>query len=433
MAPTEMTVEDAAGLLRPTDQMGIPLGPGHPVGLLRALGQRDDWEDLEVSGALLTDLYELFTREGVRFLSGFFGPAERFLLASGGDIQFVPGDFRGFAPILEERSPRVMATVAAPPDDEGRCSLSLHAGAHIDEYHRAHADPDRLLIVEVSPNYPRTMGLPPEHPHSLHLDDIDVLVETDSSPVELPDPEIGDVEIAIAERALDYIVTGSTLQTGIGGIPSAVATLLAEQGGGEYGVHSEMFTPGLMALHQAGKITNAHKGEFEGYSITTFAAGSRALYDWLGGEGRELVRFLPVGVVNSAQVIADNNRLVSINGALAVDLFGQVVADNLGGTQFSGIGGHEDFMAGANLELEDRSLVCLPSTTEVDGRRISRIDAQLPQGSVVTTPRHLVDVVITEHGAAELRGRSVRQRAEALIAVAHPDFRDELRATSPVD
>jgi acyl-CoA hydrolase len=428
MAPTRMTPEDAAGLLRPTDTMAIPLGPGHPVGLLHAMGARDDWDDLLVSGALLTDLYELFTRPNVRFYSGFFGPAERFLLASGARIEFVPGHFRGFAPVLEAMAPRVMATAAALPNDDGTLSLSLHAGASIEGLHRAGADPDRLLIVEVSPHYPRTLGLPPEYPHTLHLDEIDVLIETDRAPVILEDPPPSDIERAIAGHALAFIGDGSTLQTGIGGIPTAVATLLAQGPGGDYGVHSEMFTNGLMELHKAGKVTNAHKGEFEGYSITTFAAGSQELYDWLDGEGRELVRFLPVDVVNSPEVIADNHRLVSINGALTIDLQGQVVADTIGGVQFSGIGGHEDFVAGAGLELEDRSLLCLPSTSTIDGKVISRISATLPAGSIVTTPRHQVDVVITEHGAAELRGRTVRERAEALAAIAHPDVRDELLA-----
>jgi acyl-CoA hydrolase len=423
-----MTPEEAAGLFRPTDTLAIPLGPGHPVGLLHAMGIREDWEDLLVSGALLTDLYELFGRPGVRFNSGFFGPAERFLLASGARIEFVPADFRGFTPILEELAPRVLATSAAPPDADGTLSLSLHAGATVDELHRVGADPDRLLIVEMSPHYPRTLGLPPEYPHTLHLDEIDVLIESDRAPVILEDPPVSDIERAIATHALPFIADGATLQTGIGGIPTAVATLLAQGPGGDYGVHSEMFTNGLMELHKAGKVSNTHKGEYEGYSITTFAAGSRALYDWLDGEGRELVRFLPVQVVNSPEVIADNHRLVSINGALTIDLQGQAVADTIGGVQFSGIGGHEDFVAGAGLQLDDRSLLCLPSTSTVDGQLISRITSVLPAGSVVTTPRHQVDVIITEHGAAELRGRTVRQRAEALAAIAHPDFRDELLA-----
>jgi acyl-CoA hydrolase len=428
MAPTVVTPAEAAALIRPVDQVGIPLGPGHPGGFLHALGERTDWEDLLVAGALLTDIYEVLLRPNVRFLSGFYGPAERLLLASGADVQFIPADFRGFGPILEQRSPRVMATSAAIPDADGNVSLSLHAGASIDELHRAGADPDRLLIVEVAPQFPHTLGLPPEYPHSLHLDEIDVLVESDKGPVLLEDAPPGPVEEAIAGHCLEFITDGSTLQTGIGGIPTAVATLLAEGSGGEYGVHSEMFTNGLMALHKAGKVTNAHKGEFEGYSITTFAAGTAELYEWLAGEGRELVRFLPVTVVNSPEVIADNHRFVSINGAITIDLYGQVVADTIGGGQFSGIGGHEDFVAGAGLQLEDRSLLCLPSTATVDGALVSRITAQLPAGSIVTTPRHRVDVIITEYGAAELRGRTVRERAAALVAIAHPDFRDGLAA-----
>lgn len=426
MATEHLTPEEAVARLRRTDMLGIPLGPGHPVGLLHALGARDDWEDLQVGGALLTDLYELFTRPGVQFRSGFFGPAERFLVASGADIRFVPGDFRRFGPILEAMAPRVLATAAARPDADGYLSLSLHAGSTVDELHRAGADPDRVLMVEVSPHYPPTLGLPPRWPHRLHLDEVDVLVETDRMPVIIDDPPPSEVELAIAGHVAAFVTDGSTLQTGIGGIPSAVATVLAEGARGDFGVHSEMFTNGLMRLHKAGKITNAHKGEFDGYSITTFAAGSAELYQWLAGEGRELVRFLPVEVVNSAQVIADNRRFVSINGAISIDLYGQVVADTVGATQFSGIGGHEDFVAGAGLELEDRSLLCLPATATVEGQMVSRIVAELPAGSIVTTPRHQVDVVITEYGAAEVAGLTVGERARALAGIAHPSFRAEL-------
>jgi acyl-CoA hydrolase len=424
--PARMNPEEAAALLRPADSLAIPLGPGHPVGFLHALGARTDWTDLVVGGALLTDLYELFTRPNVHFRSGFFGPAERLLLAGGADIEFIPASFRGFAPILEQLGPRVVSTAAAMPSPDGTVSLSLHAGATIEELHRAGADPDRLLVVEVSPHYPDTLGLAPAYPHTLGLDEIDVLVESDRMPVRIEDPVPGEVERAIAEHCLAFIEDGSTLQTGIGGIPTAVASLLASRAGGDYGVHSEMFTNGLMELHKAGKVSNARKGEFEGYSITTFAGGSSELYRWLGNEGREIVRFLPVHVVNSPEVIADNHRFVSINGAMTIDRHGQVVADSLAGVQFSGIGGHEDFVAGAGLQLEDRSLLCLPSTATVQGQTVSRIVPELPAGSCVTTPRHQVDVVITEFGAAELRGLTVRERTEALAAIAHPDFRSEI-------
>jgi acyl-CoA hydrolase len=425
VSPRRLHPDEAAALLRASDVLAVPLGPGHPIGFLHALGERDDWVDLRISGALLTDLYQVLLHPGVSFTSGFFGPAERFLRDSGGRIEFVPADFRRFAPLLEQLHPRVMATAAAPPDASGFCSLSLHAGATVDELHRVGRDPDRLLVVEVSPRYPRTHGLPPEHNHALHLDEIDVLVETDRGPVELAEEQPTDADRAIAEHVAAFVPDGATLQTGIGAIPSMVATMLAEGGGGDYGVHSEMFTTGLMRLHAAGKVTNRRKGQLQGASIATFAAGSRALYDWLDGNAG--VRFLPVDLVNSAELIARNRHMVSINGALAVDLWGQVVADTIGLKQYSGIGGHEDFVAGPGLHLEDRSLLCLPSTVAVGGEVRSRIVATLPAGSVVTTPRHQLDVVVTEWGAAELSGGTVRQRALALAAIAHPDSRDELR------
>ncbi|MEQ8842020.1 MAG: acetyl-CoA hydrolase/transferase C-terminal domain-containing protein [Acidimicrobiales bacterium] len=422
--PNPLTPAAAVDLIAPTDSLAVPLGPGVPGQFLHALGARTDWVDLRVSGALLPDLYELFTRPGVSLRSGFYGPAERFLIASGAAVEFVPADFRRFAPVLEELRPRVMATAATPPDADGWMSLSLHAGATVAELRRAAADPDRICLVETSPAFPRTFGLPPDHRHALHVDEVDVIVEGDGTPFELADAEPTEAEQTIAVFAADYVPDGATLQTGIGGIPNTVAALLAERSGGGYGIHSEMFTTGLMHLCKAGKVTNDHKGEFDGYSVTTFAAGTAELYEWL--DGNEHVRFLPVDVVNSPEKISANREMITINGAMSVDLAGQVIADTIGGRQFSGIGGHEDFIAGAGLELTDRSLICLPSTATIDGALRSRIAGPTPAGAIVTTPRHQVDVVITEFGAAELAGRSVRERARALAAIAHPDFRTEL-------
>lgn len=419
-----LTPAEAAALIRPTDVLGIPLGPGHPGALLHALGDRTDWEDLLVTGALLTDFYELFGRANVRFLSGFFGPIERMLRDQGGAVDFVPADFRRFAPALESIGPRVMATAAAPPDDKGFASLSLHAGATVGEIERAADDPDRVLIVEVSEHFPRTLGVE-EHAHRIHVDRIDVLVQSDRQPFVIAEPEPTEADLAIAELAAAFITDGSTIQTGIGGIASTVATLLAEGAASGFGIHSEMFTTGLMKLHQAGKVTN-QKGIWDGYSITTFAAGTRELYDWL--HDNDEVRFLPVHVVNSPELISRNPKMVSVNGALAVDLAGQAVADTLGGAQYSGIGGHEDFVASSGLELEDRSLICLRSMTSASGSPQSRIVARFPAGTIVTTPRHQLDVVITEFGAAELRGRTTRERARALAAIAHPDVREGLLA-----
>jgi acyl-CoA hydrolase len=359
----------------------------------------------------------------VHYLSGFFGPLERMLRDAGANIGFAPADFRRLEPLLAEQAPRVMATVAAPPDRNGYCSLSLHSGGTVDELHRAGADPDRLLIVEVSERFPSTRGLPPEHLHALHLEEIDVLFESDAAPLGLPDPEPTEADRAIAEHAARFIPDGATLQTGIGSIPSTLVQMLAEGDGGRYGVHSEMFTTGLMRLHQAGKVAN-EKGQFDGVSVTTFAFGTEELYAWL--DGNQDVAFLPVDVVNNPDVIARNRGIVTINGALAIDIHGQVVADTLDGRQFSGIGGHEDFVAGPGLSLDDRSLLCLPSTATVDGERRSRIVPWFEAGAVITTPRHQIDVVVTEYGIAELQGKTVHQRGEALASIAHPDFRDNL-------
>jgi hypothetical protein len=173
---TVVTPDDAATHVRPVDTVGIPLGPGQPPALFESLGRRTDWEDLRVYGALLTVLSDLFSHPNVHYLSGFFGPIERLLRDSGANIGFAPADFRRFTPLLEAAPPRVMCTTASPPDREGWCSLSLHAGATVGQLHQAGADPERLLIAEVSDGYPRTFGLPPEDRHALHVDEIDYLV-----------------------------------------------------------------------------------------------------------------------------------------------------------------------------------------------------------------------------------------------------------------
>jgi acyl-CoA hydrolase len=418
----EATADEAAAQLHPVDTLGMPLGPGQPPAFLEALGRRTDWEHLRVGGALLTVLTDLFSHPNVHYLSGFYGPIERLLRDAGANIGFAPADFRRFEPILDAAPPRVMCTAAAPPDAEGWCSLSLHSGATVGHLHKAGADPDRLLVVEVSARFPRTYGAV-GHRHAVHLDEIDVLVESDKDPIITEDPPPSDVERAIAEHVRAFVPDGATLQTGIGAVPSTVASLLADGPGGGYGIHSEMFTTGLMHLHEAGKVTN-RKDLFEGQSVATFAAGTRELYDWL--HENHSVAFLPVELVNAPDLIARNPAMVTINAAMAVDIQGQVIADTIDGAQYSGIGGHEDFVAGPALQLEDRSLLCLPSTITLRGKVRSRIVPWFEAGAVITTPRHQVDIVVTEHGAAELQGKTVHQRGEALAAIAHPDFREGL-------
>jgi acyl-CoA hydrolase len=420
-----ISLAEAAALVHSTDTLAIPLGPGQPPAFLHALGERDDFRDLAVFGALLVDLFPLFTRRGVRLLSGFFGPVERMLIAGGHSVTFIPADFRRFAKLAHDMAPRVMATAVAPPDANGFLSLSLHAGATVAELLRCGRDPQRVLVAEVNRNLPRTLGLPPAFPHALHESEVDFVVESERPVIALPDVPPDAVERRIAEHARAFIPDGATLQTGIGGVPNLIAEMLADGPGGDYGIHTEMFTDGLMRLHGAGKIAN-RKGLHDGVSIATFAMGTRALYDWL--DGNEAVRFLPVDQVNEPGLIARNRRMISINGALSVDLLGQVVADRIGGREHSGIGGHEDFVTGAAFSDGGRSLICLPSTANTPGGRVSRIVADFPVGACVTTPRHQVDVIITEHGAAELAGKTDAERVSALIGIAHPAVRDALRA-----
>ncbi|MFY9265226.1 MAG: acetyl-CoA hydrolase/transferase C-terminal domain-containing protein [Solirubrobacterales bacterium] len=425
--PRELSAQQAAALVRPADSLGAGLGPAWPPALMLALGERDDWRNLSVDGALLTVGTGLFQREGVRYKSGFLGPLERYLRDNGARIDFIPADFRRFAPLIAGEAPRVMVTAAAPPDTDGWCSLSLHAGGTIAELQAAGADPDRLLIVETSPRFPRTFGLAPEFRHALHLDEIDVLVQTESEPTALPVAPPGDTDRAIAAHADDYIPDGATLQTGIGSLPLAIAEHLATKPGGGYGIHTEMFNDGLMELHKAGKVSN-QKGFRDGLSITTFALGSRELYDWLH-ENRE-VAFLPVEQVNDPHYIARNRRVVTINGALSVDIHGQVVADTRDGRQFSGIGGAEDFVSGPAYAHDGHSLLCMHATATVGERLVSRIVPQHPAGAVITTPRHQIDIIVTEYGAVELEGMTVGERGVALAEIAHPDFRESIRTAA---
>jgi acyl-CoA hydrolase len=303
-------------------------------------------------------------------------------------------------------------------------SLSLHLGGTYRALRAAAEDPERILMIETSPHLPWTTPLDGSD-NTLPLDMIDVLIEADEVPFVLPESPVSETDVRIAEQAVALIPDGATLQTGIGAIPSMVASRLAEKAGGGYGVHSEMLTDGIMRLHKAGKVTNTAKGIFEGVSVTTFALGSAELYEWL--DHNEEVAFAPVELVNDPTVISRNRHFISINGGIAIDLYGQIVADSIDGRQISGVGGHEDFISGAEFELEDRSLVCLASTVEVAGERRSRILPSLPAGSVISTPRHHTGVIVTEFGAADVTGLTVRERAMALAEIAHPDFREGLR------
>ena len=418
-----MDADAAAALIRARDAIGFGIITGTPVAMFEALSRRSDWEDLTVSGGLVLGAFELFHHPNVHYRASFYGGAERSFVARGADTQFVPSYFRHYGILIQHVQPRVMMTPTSMPDENGRVSLSLYNGAHLDELRRAGRDPERLLIVECSPRFPRTRALE-GHDNHLDLEDVDVIVFTDREPTVFPNDPGTPEDLRMAEFAAEYIRDGSTLQTGIGAVPNLIAQALVHRDGGDYGVHSEMFTDGLYQLIAAGKVTNARKSINRGKAVITFAAGTRAMYDFI--DDNPMIAMAPVFYTNDPHVIAQNHRMVSINSALEVDLQGQIIADSIGPRQYSGVGGHMDFVEGTSLSLEHTSLICLQSTCRVEGELKSRIIADMTSFSAVTSPRQLAGVIVTEWGSADLRGLTVRERAEALIAIAHPQFRDEL-------
>jgi acyl-CoA hydrolase len=416
---------EAASLVREDDTILLPLAPAQPAGLLHALGERERFTDLQVLCALLQERFPLLERPGVRVVSQFFGHVERDLRAAGVPIEHLTSDFHGLELIARRMRPRVVATTVSPPDEEGYLSFGVHAGASEIPFLEAARDPERLAIAEVNRRMPSTRGLPQLGGHRVHCSEVDVIVEHDAELMELAGKRRGEADHRIAEHASALVPDGATLQFGIGGVPNEVARILAEGPRGGFGIHTEMLVDGVKLLHEAGKVTN-EKGVYDGFSVCTFALGSRALYDWAAREAA--VRFLPVSATNLPVLIGRNRRMVSINSAIMIDLAGQVVADTVAGRQHSGVGGHESFVTGAREADGGKSILCLHSSVHVHGERRSRIVAELPPGSIVTTPRHQVHWVATEHGAVDLFGRSDRERAELLISIADPAFRDALRA-----
>lgn len=421
------SIQDAVDLIQPEDTVAAPIATGQPAAFLSALGQRTDYRNLTIFTGLLIEPYAVLQQAGVRLISGFYGPIERLLKSMGAKVQYLPADFLGWERYALQARPRVVVSALAPMDDHGWLSFGLHSGASFNAFMEAARDPHRVAIGEINPGMPNVLGLGRYGGHRIHISEIDCVVESDRAVFELPEQPVTDEDRAIAEHVEHLIDNGATLQIGIGGIPNIVAQLLAAGKKSDFGIHTEMLVDGIMHLHRAGKVTN-HKGIYDGFSIGTFAAGSRELYQWMNQNPE--VRMLPVAQVNDPAVIRRNRKMVSINGALAVDLSGQIMADTLGPRQYSGVGGHELFVVGARDSSDGKSIICVHSTARVQSKLVSSIVASLPLGTPATTPRHHVQYVITEHGVANLGMLTDCERSQALIAVAHPDFRDELRAVA---
>jgi acyl-CoA hydrolase len=300
----------------------------------------------------------------------------------------------------------------SPPDDHGYCSL----GTSVEATYAA-VGSAKTVIAQLNRSMPRTLG-----ESFVHVDDIDLAVEVDLPPYTHEDPAIGEVERRIGEYVAELVPDGATLQMGIGAIPSAVALFLGDKK--DLGVHTEMMTDCVVDLVEAGVITGARKARNKGKIVATFMMGTEKLYRFV--DDNPMVEMRPTDFTNDTHVIRSFRHMTAINSAIAIDLSGQVCADSIGRRLYSGVGGQMDFIRGAALAPEGLPIIALPSTAL--GGTISRITPYLAEGSGVVTTRAHVRIVVTEFGVADLYGRSIRERAQALIRIAHPDFRDELTA-----
>jgi 4-hydroxybutyrate CoA-transferase len=302
------------------------------------------------------------------------------------------------------------------PDAHGFCSLGTSVDASL-----AAAQSAPLVIAQLNAAMPRTHG-----DTFIHVSQIDLGVEVDLPPFEHIEGELGETEHQIGAHVAGLVPDGATLQLGIGAIPAATALALRDMR--DLGVHTEMFTDAVMDLVEAGAVTGRRKEINRGKIVSAFLMGSQRLYDWV--DDNPMIELRPVDYTNDTAVIRRFSRMVAINSAIQVDITGQVSADSIGRRFYSGVGGQMDFVRGAALASEGRAIIALPSTAA--GGRISRIVAVLDEGAGVVTTRAHVRTVVTEYGVAELHGRTIGERAEALIGIAHPKFRDELTAAAGI-
>jgi acyl-CoA hydrolase/ribosomal protein S18 acetylase RimI-like enzyme len=311
----------------------------------------------------------------------------------------------------------VALVMVSPPDEHGYCSLGISV-----DVVRAAVDCADYVVAEVNPNMPRTHG-----DSFLHVAQIGAFVESSRSLLELAPPTQSETVQRIARHIADLIEDGSTLQVGIGAIPDAVLANLTDKH--DLGIHTEMFSDGIMALIDSGAITGKRKSLHRGKVVATFCMGSRALYNYV--DNNPVFAFYPTEYVNDPFVVAQNDKMVSINAAIEIDLTGQVCSDSLGTQFYSGIGGQVDFVRGAARSREGKAIIAFPSTASPrNGATYSRIVPTLKQGAGVVTSRGDVHYVVTEWGTAYLHGKSIRERALALIRISHPDFRRELLAAA---
>lgn len=407
------TAQEAVNRIRSGDRVVVQHACGEPSYLLDAMvANAEAYENVEVVHMVAMG-QAAYAQPGMkrhfRHNALFVGGTTRAAVAEGRAdftpcfFSEVPGFFQSVLPV------DVALVTVTPPDENGKCSLGVSV-----DYTLAAVKAAKTVIAQVNAEMPYTCG-----PSVVDVTDIDCFVLHDAPIIPLNPPRIGPVEEAIGKNVASLVRDGDTLQLGIGAIPDAVLKFLKDKK--DLGIHSEMFSDGVVELAEAGVITNAKKTLHPGKYVVTFLMGTKRLYDFV--DHNPDVYLAPVDYVNDPFIIAQNENMVSINSCVQVDLMGQVASESIGSMQISGTGGQVDFIRGAARSKGGRAIIAMPSTVK---GKTSKIVPLLDTGAAVTTCRCDVDYVVTEYGVAALKGRTLRDRARALIAIAHPDFRDGL-------
>ncbi len=356
--------------------------------------------------------------ENFTFNGWFTSPSTRGSIAEGHG-EFTPVFFHEVPSFIRKGifDIDVFMVMVSPPDEHGYCCVGVSS-----DYTMQGIKSAKIVLAQVNDQVPVVFG-----DTFVHVSEIDKFVEASSPLPEIPLPKIGEVEAAIGKNCASLIEDGATLQLGIGAIPDAVLSQLKDKK--NLGIHSEMISDGVVDLYEAGVIDCSKKAIDNGKMIVTFLMGTKRLYDF--ADKNPMVQMRTVDYVNNPVVVAQSSEIICINACLEVDFLGQVVSDSIGTRQFSGVGGQVDFVRGAAMSLDGKgkAIIAMPSVAvnKKDGSKKSKIVPYIAEGAAVTTSRHDVDYIVTEYGIAEMKGKTMKERARALVNIAHPDFREELK------
>lgn len=421
------TPEEAVKLVKDGDWVDYSVGIGFPVLLDAALAKRkDELRDIKIRGSLAMQPIQAVEQDRERrtftYNSWHCSGYER-KLCDEGLCNYIPMIFRNMASYYRRYLTVNVAMISvAPMDSKGFFNFSM-----VNCTTRAILDAADLIILEVNEHMPHVYG---GQEDCIHISEVDVVVEGAHKPLaQLPIPPATEIDEKIASLLLPHIPDGATIQLGIGGMPNSVGRLMAESDLKDLGMHTELLSDGFVDLYEAGKLTNSRKTLHRGKGVFGIALGSQRLYDWVG-ENQGLLSF-PMDYVNQPSVMAQMENMISINNCIAIDLYGQVSSESAGTRHISGTGGQLDFSTGAYDAPGGKGFICMTSSyRDKAGNLKSRILPKFTQGDIITTPRTQAFYIVTEYGIVNLAGRSTWERAELLISLAHPDFRDELIAAA---